>query len=290
VLEWVTGANDAGVYDVEVTSPTASDSPGYGVMLLKASTDTSRYIAAVEAADGEPLEPAVKAAITAYIDKIKTSPTLWDAARILAPMAGPRTLAGALVPLKQGDIPFVGTNLTSTAYDRRRGILMESTVPTRIDFSGVGYAPDPINMEIWLAELLTEPVVATVWIQTLGQDNWPSRSILTFETSTDGYQFDVGGENAVVRLFGITYGPNQYFMVSRPNAAMTRERVAGESRNRDTSLFAPQDSRSFNIREFTGARYMCVSVGLTTTEADEELLETAAQEYRIALAAALPGK
>jgi hypothetical protein len=121
-LEWTAGANDAGVYDVEVTSPTASDSPGYGVIRLDVSTvdtDATAYIAAVEAADGQALEAAVKSAINTFVKALKAT-TGWAAMVNFLPLVGARTLAGALVPLK-GVAPTM-QNWTAGDYSRTAGI------------------------------------------------------------------------------------------------------------------------------------------------------------------------
>jgi hypothetical protein len=122
VLEWVTAEGDEGVYDVEVTSPTASDSPGYGVIRLDVSTvdtDATAYIAAVEAADGQALEAAVKSAINTFVKALKAT-TGWAAMVNFLPLVGARTLAGALVPLK-GVAPTM-QNWTAGDYSRTAGI------------------------------------------------------------------------------------------------------------------------------------------------------------------------
>jgi hypothetical protein len=81
-------------------------------ILGQASAETLAYIAAVEAADGAQLEPAVLAAIVPFANwRIP----LGGACCILA---GARTLAGALVPLV-GPAP-TGVNLVAGDYNRQR--------------------------------------------------------------------------------------------------------------------------------------------------------------------------
>jgi hypothetical protein len=77
--------------------------------------DAAKYLAAVEAADGEPLEPAVRTAINAFVAALKAD-SLWDAIGSSCLLCGPRTLAGALVPLK-GDAP-IAYNFASGDFDR----------------------------------------------------------------------------------------------------------------------------------------------------------------------------
>jgi hypothetical protein len=120
VLEWTTGANDAGVYDVEVTSPTASDSPGYGVIRLQLPpTPSHPYITAVETADGQPLEPSVKAAMLELIADLEAT-SGYAAMGLFIPGIGGRTIAGGMVPLI-GPAPTL-QNMTQGDYNRTLGI------------------------------------------------------------------------------------------------------------------------------------------------------------------------
>jgi hypothetical protein len=61
--------------------------------------DAAAYIAAVEAADAQALDPAVGLACNAFIVGAKADGT-WDKIESLGFFAGPKTLAGALVPVK----------------------------------------------------------------------------------------------------------------------------------------------------------------------------------------------
>jgi hypothetical protein len=93
--------------------------------LNAASAATRAYIAAVEAADGAQLEPAVLSAMVAFANwRIP----LGGACCILA---GARTLSGALVPLV-GPAP-TGANLVGGDYNRRR--IMPDGATKAIDFN-----------------------------------------------------------------------------------------------------------------------------------------------------------
>jgi hypothetical protein len=76
----------------------------------------SAYIAAVEAADGASLESNVKTAIYNFVNGCM-SDNIWSAIQNCCIMAGARTLAGALVPLK-GIAP---TNSGLSTYSRVLG-------------------------------------------------------------------------------------------------------------------------------------------------------------------------
>jgi hypothetical protein len=82
-------------------------------------TDAAAYIQAVETADGQSLEGAVRLAYAEFVVGCK-SDGIWDAIKASCIMAGARTLAGALVPLK-GAAP-TNFNFVSGDYDRKTGL------------------------------------------------------------------------------------------------------------------------------------------------------------------------
>ena len=82
--------------------------------------DAKAYIAAVEAADGQALEPAVRVAYDQFIRGCKTD-GIWDAIKASCILAGARTLSGALVPLK-GTAP-TNFNFVSGDYNRETGLI-----------------------------------------------------------------------------------------------------------------------------------------------------------------------
>jgi hypothetical protein len=77
------------------------------------------YIAAVEAADGQALEPAVKLAINAFIKGCKAD-GIWPAIKASCILAGARTRLGALTPLV-GPTP-TSFNFVDADYNRKTGL------------------------------------------------------------------------------------------------------------------------------------------------------------------------
>ena len=86
---------------------------------LELDPDAAAYIAAVEAADGQALEPAIGAAIDTFVKGCKTD-GIWTAIKASCILAGARTLPGALVPLK-GPAP-TNFNFVAEDYDRITGL------------------------------------------------------------------------------------------------------------------------------------------------------------------------
>lgn len=86
---------------------------------LPADAQADAYIAAVEAADGQALEPGVKFAIKNFVLCCKQD-GIWNAIKASCILAGARTLSGALVPLV-GTAP-TNNNFVSGDYDRKAGL------------------------------------------------------------------------------------------------------------------------------------------------------------------------
>jgi len=82
--------------------------------------DAAAYIAAVEAADTQALEPAVRTAINDFVVGCKGD-GIWAAIKASCILAGARTLTGALVPLV-GAAP-TNFNFASGDYNRKTGLV-----------------------------------------------------------------------------------------------------------------------------------------------------------------------
>jgi len=82
--------------------------------------DAATYLAAVEAADGEPLEPAVRTAISTFFRDLKAA-GVFDAIKASCILCGARTITGALVPLA-GAAPTAQGGWSSGDYSRTAGL------------------------------------------------------------------------------------------------------------------------------------------------------------------------
>ena len=87
--------------------------------------DARRYIAAVQAADGATLEPAVRKAINDFVVGCKAD-GIWSAIKASCILAGARTLAGALTPLV-GTAPTNNGPFVSGDYNRETGLIGNAT-------------------------------------------------------------------------------------------------------------------------------------------------------------------
>ena len=95
---------------------------GIGSLSIKNTYDADalNYLTAVEAADGQALESSVKSAINTFVVGCKAD-GIWDAIVASCIMAGARTVAGAIVPLR-GNAP-TNNNFVSGDYSRKLGLL-----------------------------------------------------------------------------------------------------------------------------------------------------------------------
>ena len=85
--------------------------------------DAGRYIAAVEAADGQLLEFGVGKAINDFVVGCKQD-RIWDAIKASCILAGARTTNGALVPLVgTAPTPVNFDLVTNTDYNRKTGLV-----------------------------------------------------------------------------------------------------------------------------------------------------------------------
>ena len=117
--------------------------------------DATAYISAIETADGQSLEPAVKTAINNFVVGCK-SDGIWSAIKASCILAGARTLSGALVPLV-GAAP-TSISFVSGDYNRKTGLVGNAT--TKYLNSNRAADADPQNnasLAIWVSTPSTAP-------------------------------------------------------------------------------------------------------------------------------------
>ena len=113
--------------------------------------DTRDYIRRVEAVDGQPLERGVRQALDTFVRGCKAD-GIWNAIKASCIMAGARTLAGALVPLKGTAPTNVNFNFVSEDYNRKTGLKGDGT--TKYLDSGRNNNADPQNskhLAVWIS-------------------------------------------------------------------------------------------------------------------------------------------
>lgn len=134
------------------------------------------YIAAVEAADGMTLEPAVRLAITSFIDGCQEDGN-WPSLKASCLLLGARTLSGALSPLV-GPAP-TSINFVSGDYDRKTGLLGNTAAEKRLNINRAIDA-DPRN-NFHQAVFCTVPGTTLNVIMGSGENPTPgNKSVIRF--------------------------------------------------------------------------------------------------------------
>ena len=130
------------------------------------------YVAAVEAADGQPLEFATAKAINDFVLGCKND-GIWNAIKASCILAGARTLAGALVPLA-GTAP-TNFNFVSGDYNRKTGLWPGSSNSTKYLDSNRNNNVDPQNskhVSVYASSYLgayEDPLLAASFIAGTGR-------------------------------------------------------------------------------------------------------------------------
>jgi len=116
-----------------------------------ADDDARAYVAAVESADGQSLEPAVISAYDNFIVGCKAD-GIWDAIKASCILAGARTLSGALVPLV-GTAPTNNGPFLAADYDRKTGLVGDgSTKYLNSNRNNAADLKDNCHLAIWKSD------------------------------------------------------------------------------------------------------------------------------------------
>jgi hypothetical protein len=105
--------------------PYAGGFSGLGGQALPTDSDCLTYLAAVKAADGAGVEVGVATAVDAFVKALKAD-SLWESIGSSCLLCGPRTITGALVPLR-GIAPTAEGGWSSGDYDRSTGMTGDGT-------------------------------------------------------------------------------------------------------------------------------------------------------------------
>lgn len=142
----------------------------------KIDADAAAYIAAVEAADGQALETAVKDAIDAFVRGCKQDGT-WSAIKACCILAGARTLAGALVPLVGSAPTRFGTE-GGWNYNRKTGLQGNGT-DNYIDSGRSNNADPQNNKHLAIHASVFNALQSKFWIGTNPISGFPSWLVST---------------------------------------------------------------------------------------------------------------
>lgn len=207
-----------------------------------ADTDALAYIAAVETADGQTLEDAVKYAYEDFIVGCK-SDGIWSAIKASCILAGARTLSGALVPLI-GTAP-TNFNFVSGDYSRKNGLTGNGSTKylnTNIAGNSASIPQDNAHFTIYAK---TGPTLASVGAYMGNGAVTTAGVIAMFRGAGSSLAFDTNLQNS---------GSPPYFrqvLTSNPNDWAG---FIGVKRASSTGIETRRNSLSFNYTNISTTR------------------------------------
>ena len=208
--------------------------------------DANNYIAAVESStgDNQALEDATKAAIQAFVQGCKND-GIWDAIKASCILAGARTLAGALKPLK-GTAPTNAGNLfVAGDYNRKTGLVGNGS--TKYLDSNRNNNADPQDSKH-----------LAVWLSEIGSTSGKAVMGATFAAGTSGFYLGTStttntriNTNASDTLTA-TLLANNLLGASRSSSTVTR-RFNASSNTLSSASQSPGSSNIFVFAESPGS-------------------------------------
>jgi hypothetical protein len=221
--------------------------------ILSGDPDALRYIAAVQQADQQSLEPAVRKAINDFVIGCKRD-GIWDAIKASCILMGARTLSGALTPLKGGAPTNVNNNFVSGDYDRKTGLVGNGSTK-RINTNRLGTA-EPQNskhVSVYVSTVATSgnnqfPIyIGTPSVPATNLFREPSNGDLGFRCgTTTADSFAAGGATGFI---GLNRSAASGFLlrVSNSNQTLTRTSEAVAA-NQAFILFGNDTAGNSNAR------------------------------------------
>jgi hypothetical protein len=252
---------------------------------LGAAQIAANYIAAVEAADGQSLESAVKTAYENFISGL-VNDGLWLALKSSCVLAGARTLSGALVPLI-GSAP-TNNNFVSADYNRKTGF--KGNGSTKFLNTNRLNNSDPQNskhISIFQTERCTGANIAAIGVFVASPSN---RTHILFSDSINTIRVNnsintatsVGGGTTSGFKGGSRFSSNQWVSYRTGNS-LTQSVVSSNPGNINTYVFAINSDGAAS--SYYNGRLAFYSIG---ENIDLALLDTRVSNLMTALAAAIP--
>ena len=248
--------------------------------------DATAYLAAVQAADGQVLEPAVRLAVNSFIKGCKAD-GIWTAIKASCILSGARTLAGALVPLA-GTAP-TNFNFVSGDYNRKTGLVGDGT--TKYLNSNRAPTADPQNsnhQSAYATEIQTTGNLAHLGALTTGAlysvilrgGSW------AFANNTPNTQFGAPTANLPLissGFFGTSRALSSEFNIRAASYAAIASLVSATPSSFNYAIFARNNAGTFDFR--SSSRLAFYSIGESLNLA---LLDARVTDLINAFAAAIP--
>jgi len=217
--------------------------------IVSGDPDARRYIEAVQRADGNTLEPAVRLAINDFVVGCKAD-GIWSAIKASCILVGARTLSGALTPLV-GAAP-TNDNFVSGDYDRKNGLIGNGSTK-RLDSNRNNTADpqDNRHLAVYVSADATTGLGGLIGTQTTsGGGSWLFRNFSQINVTSrlsgsTSAQFNA----ASVTGFVGNARSSSSSLTTRLNAASTDSNVASTASNNESlSVFMAANFQRSNAR------------------------------------------
>ena len=245
---------------------------------LVSDADATAYLAAVQAADGQLLEPAVRIAVNNFIVGCK-SDGIWTAIKASCILAGARTLEGALTPLV-GAAP-TNVSFVSGDYNRKTGLVGNGSTK-HLDSNRAGNA-DPQNskhVSIYATSLPTTTPRALLGHNRLNTEG--VGATLIYDTLTRLHDSGNSAYVASAGFIGASRSGSANYVRRNNSANMTLTQVSAAPVSRNIVLWG---DNLVNNPQYSDARLAFYSIGESL---DLALLDARVTTLVNAFAAAIP--
>jgi hypothetical protein len=248
-------------------------------------SDARAYIAAVEAADGQALESSVKNAINTFVVGLKAD-GIWNSIDASCIMAGARTVAGAIIPLR-GNAP-TNNNFVIGDYSRTLGLLGDGSTKSLSTgyVSNTFFQQNNHHLSVYVTSAPTSSATTKVF---LGNSSAVNSRVFIAKNASDQFSARLASLSTAVNVTG--QGTTTGFKGgarSSPTAVIARSAQT----NTSTSITSGAIAAGLNISVFAGgasslcdARMSFYSMG---DNLDLALLDTRVTTLMADISSALP--
>jgi hypothetical protein len=242
--------------------------------------EITAYIAAVETADGQALEPAVKTAYINFILGCKAD-GIWNAIKASCILAGARTRLGALTPLA-GTAP-TSFNFVDGDYNRKTGLVGDGS--TKYLDSNRNNNADPQNSQHVSVFATTALVGGWIGGGTFESGTTALLPLTTFRARSRSATLHTSSIDLGTGLSGINRPLSTQFILRGAGANETVSITSQSPLNVSIRVFARGGLSAPPAEDYTASRLAFYSIGESL---DLALLDARVTDLINAFAAAIP--
>jgi len=263
------------------THPFAGGYPYRGSQRLPSDPDALTYLAAVAAADGAPVEVGVAVAVDDFITALKAD-GLWSSIGSSCLLCGPRTLAGALVPLR-GDAP-TAYSFADGDHSRTAGLTGDGA-STYLYLSGV-HPEGPVQNSAHQALYITSQTASASYKTHIREYDGP-------EAGDGSTQISQSATNAYIRCRSLGDAtvsespPTGLTAINRSNSSAFEFRRGGTSSTLNVASTGITDNNAFIYRFSSVYSDITLAFYSIGTSLDLAKLDSHISSYVTAIGAAI---